>query len=42
MLGNGHTKKGRDVDVRNGREMVTEWNRMAGQEDVPEVLLTGV
>ena len=27
MPGNGHTKKGRDVDVRNGREMVTGLNR---------------
>ena len=27
MPGNGHTKKGRDVDVRNGREMVAGLNR---------------
>ena len=27
MPGNGHTKKGRDVDVRNGREMVAGLTR---------------
>ena len=32
MPGNGHTKKGRDVDVRNANEMrtVEEANKMQG------------